>query len=178
VLAAVTPIRIVCANTEAAALRLAKGVHAQRTYTLRHLGDMTQKISEARNVMQVTTRYYEAFKAVGDKLALVKVSDRRAKAKIEELLPAVEGTGDRAAKNRQEARDTVMRILKGESEGGDTRGNAPGTAWTFYNAAVEYADWYRGEKKTGGRFQRALDDPDGLKAKAWEVSLDMAGILN
>lgn len=178
VLAAVTPVRIVCANTEAAALRLAKGQHAQRTYTLRHLGDMTQKIAEARNVMQVTTRYYESFKGIGDKLALVKVSDKRAKTYIEKLLPIEDGMGDRAAKNRGEARDTVFRILKGESEGGDTRGNAPGTAWTFYNSAVEYADWYRGEKKAGGRFQRALDDPDGFKAHAWELSLDMAGMLN
>ena len=177
VLAAVTPVRIVCANTEAAALRLAKGVHAQRTYTIRHLGDMTQKIAEARNVMQVTTRYYQIFKTVGDKLATVKISDRRAKTYIEKLLPVDDGQGDRAARNRQEARETVMRILKGESEGGDTTGNAPGTAWTFYNAATEYADWYRGEKKAGGRFQRALDDPDGFKAKAWELSLDMAGML-
>ena len=178
VLAAVTPVRIVCANTEAAALRLAKGVHAQRTYTLRHLGDMTQKIAEARNVMQVTTRYYESFKGIGDKLALVKISDKRAKNYIEKLLPVSEDLGERAARNRQEARDTVLRILKGEGEAGDTTGAAPGTAWTFYNAAVEYADWYRGEKKAGGRFQRALDDPDGFKTKAWELSLDMAGMLN
>ena len=178
VLAAVTPVRIVCANTEAAALRLAKGQHAQRTYTLRHLGDMDQKISEARNVMQVTTRYYKSFKTVGDKLALVKITDRRAKAYIEKLLPIEEGMGDRAAKNREEARNTVIRILKGEAEGGDTRGNAPNTAWSLFNAATEYADWYRGEKKAGGRFQRALDDPDGFKAKAWELSLDLAGMLN
>lgn len=178
VLAAVTPVRIVCANTEAAALRLAKGVHAQRTYTLRHLGDMDQKIADARNVLQVTTRYYESFKGIGDKLALVKISDKRAKNYIEKLLPIEEGLGDRAAKNRHEARDTVLRILKGEGEAGDTTGNAPGTAWTFYNAAVEYADWYRGEKKAGGRFQRALDDPDGFKSKAFELSLDMAGMLN
>jgi phage/plasmid-like protein (TIGR03299 family) len=178
VLAAVTPVRIVCANTEAAALRLAKGVHAQRTYTLRHLGDMDQKIADARNVMQVTTRYYESFKTVGDKLATVKLSERRAKTYIEKLLPIGEGTGDRAARNRQEARDTVLRILKGEGEGGNTSGNAPGTVWTFYNSAVEYADWYRSEKKEGGRFQRALDDPDGFKNHAWELSLDMAGMLN
>jgi phage/plasmid-like protein (TIGR03299 family) len=177
VLAAVTPIRIVCANTEAAALRLAKGAHAQRTYTLRHLGDMTQKIAEARNVMQVTTRYYESFKKVGDKLALVKISEKRAKNYIEKLLPIAEGTGDRAAANRREARDTVLRILRGEAEGGDTRGDSPDTVWTFYNAAVEYADWYRDERKSGGRMQRALDDPDGLKGRAWELSLEMAGML-
>ena len=177
VLAAVTPVRIVCANTESVALRLAKGVNAQRTYTLRHLGDMQQKIAEARNVMRVTTRYYEAFKGVGDKLALVKLSERRAKTAIEKLIPITEGSGDRAAKNRTEARDTVLRILKGEGESGDTRGNSPNTVWTFYNAAVEYADWYRSEKKEGGRFQRALDDPDGFKNHAWELSLDLAGQL-
>jgi phage/plasmid-like protein (TIGR03299 family) len=176
VLSAVTPIRIVCENTAGAALRLAKGVHANRTYTIRHLGNMSQKISEARNVMQVTVAYYDQFKKLGDKLALHSMSDKAALSYLNELIPIDDSMKERAARNRQEAREAVMHLFKNgtEVEGVNTLGNSPGTAWGFYNAATEYADWFRNERKDGGRFQRAIDDPDGFKGKAWEISLSAA----
>jgi phage/plasmid-like protein (TIGR03299 family) len=178
VVTAVTPVRIVCNNTLTAALHRAKNKDAQRTYTLRHLGNMQQKLSEAREVLQVTTNYYKEFKSLGDELARVKVSDQRVRNYLERLFAVEEGMGDRAAKNREESREVVRSIFLGQGPDGDTTGNAPGTYWTLYNAATEYADWCRGERKTGGRFQRALDDPDALKARAWDLILDQTGVKN
>ena len=185
VLVAMTPVRIVCQNTLGMALNRAKGRDAQRTYALRHLGNMSEKLAEARQTLDVTINYYEQFKAVGDKLALTKLSDKRAKAATELLFPKTEGMGDRAAKNRDEARRVVMDLFKlgqtasvEQSVKGDTRPqNALGTAWAWYNAATEYADHARGERKVGGRFQRAIDDPDWLKSKSFEIALDLAGSL-
>jgi phage/plasmid-like protein (TIGR03299 family) len=171
VLVAQTPIRIVCSNTEYAALRLARGVHAQRTYTLRHLGNMSQKIAEARQVLDVTINYYEQFKHVGDQLALAKVDSKDAESFVKNLLPIDPDQKERAARNREEARQVILSIFNGDGPDGDTTGNAPGTYWCLYNAAVEYADWMRPERKQGGRFQRALDDPDGFKSKAFELAL-------
>lgn len=178
-----TPVRIVCANTLSAAVHMAR--RAQRTYTLRHLGNMNQKIAEARNALEVTVNYYEQFKELGDKLALSKLSEKRAKTLTERLLPTEEGMGDRAIRNREEARETIMRLFK---EGTIVKAddgtiittvpeNAPKTVWAFYNAATEFFDWYRSERKNGGRFQRAIDDPDGMKNQAWAVSLDAAGVI-
>src|ERR1700752_4813994 len=49
--AAVTPIRIVCANTLGAALRQAEhGVAARRTFRFRHMGNLQAKFAEARQV--------------------------------------------------------------------------------------------------------------------------------
>jgi hypothetical protein len=49
VTAAVTPIRIVCANTLGATLRQAEhGVNAQRTFRFRHTGNLQAKFAEAR----------------------------------------------------------------------------------------------------------------------------------
>ena len=175
VITAITPIRIVCSNTEGAALRLAKGVHAQRTYTLRHLGNMSQKIHEARQVMDVTINYYEQFKLVGDKLALAKVSDKQAQNYVKALLPEAD-LGDRAVANRQESQQAILSIFKGKGQHPETVGNAPGSVWCLYNAAVEWADWFRDERKEGGRFQRSLDDPDGFKGKAFELALSKADL--
>jgi len=178
VLCSVTPIRIVCENTLGAALHIARGVRAQRTYTIRHLGNMSQKIAEARSVMDVTINYYEQFKALGDKLALEKISDKTAKRLTEKLLPIEQDMKERAAENREEARGAIMRLFKEGTEvnGISTVGNAPGTTWCWYNATTEYADHLRDERKSGGRFQRAIDDPDGFKAKSWALALETADL--
>ncbi len=177
VLAAMTPVRIVCQNTLGAAVSRAKNADAQRTYTIRHLGDMDAKIAEARNVLDVTVNYYKQFAKVGDKLAGAKLSEKRADALLEQLLPT-EGLGDRAADNRFEARAEIKRIFKEGNIVGkvSTVGASPGTVWAWYNAATEYADWHREERKSGGRFQRSLDDPDGFKTQAWNVSLQAANL--
>lgn len=184
VLAACTPVLIVCANTLGAAVSRAKGKDAQRTYTIRHLGDMNTKIAEARNVLGVTVDYYKQFKFLGDKLGTVKVSDKRARGFTETLLPINDMQGDRAARNVEEARAAVMSIYKEgthpsvERPGRDNtlRENSKGTIWALYNAATEYADWCRPERVEGGRWKRAIDDPDGLKGLAWTQALDYANL--
>jgi phage/plasmid-like protein (TIGR03299 family) len=182
VLCSLTPIRIVCMNTLGAAIRLAKGKNATRSYTIRHLGNMSNKIAEARNVLEVTINYYEQFKEVGDRLALAPMSEQRAKNILGELFPIDDSMKERAARNKEEAREAVMSLfLTGQGpvqrvSQGDTRPqNALGTAWAFYNACTEYADYGREERKVGGTFQRAIDDPDGLKTAAWNLTLDTVG---
>jgi len=165
VLAAMTPVRIVCMNTLLAAIHGA--ARAQRTYNIRHLGNMSQKIAEARNVLEITVNYYEQFKAMGDKLALQKIGDDGAVGLLSQLLPTEEGMGDRAATNREESREAIMSFFKGQGSAGDTTGNAPGTLWCLYNAIAEFADWERGVRKS--RFQRIVDDPDGLKRRGFEL---------
>jgi len=174
VLLAVTPVRVICMNMLTAAV-----ARAQRTYSIRHLGNPSLKIAEARHAMEVTTNYYEQFKEFDDKLALTKVSDKRAKRLTEALLPMPEDLGERAARNREEAREGVLHLFKHGTvvDGMSTvPQNAPDTLWAWYNGATEFADWYRSERKKGGRFQRAIDDPDSLKHRAWEIAVEAAGI--
>lgn len=176
VMTALTPIRIVCANTLTCATHLAKGKNAKRTYTLRHLGDMESKIKEARNVLQVTVDYYAAMKDIGDGLAKGKLSEKRADSILKMVIPVDESLGEKAQENRGVARADIMRIFKGEGRDGDTRGNAPDTLWCLFNAVTEWSDWQREERKEGGRWQRSLDDPDAFKADAWKVILDQGGL--
>lgn len=174
VLASLTPIRIVCQNTLSWAVAQAKGKNAQRTYTIRHLGNMSEKIAEARNVLDITINYYEQFKSVGDKLAGVKFSDSKADKVLTQLFPVEQGMGDRAAANKKEARDVVMSLFKGTSYNPQTVGNAPGTGWCLANAIGEYADW--GRRVNKDRFQRIIDDPDNLKGRGFGLVLASAGL--
>lgn len=178
VLTALTPIRIVCQNTLNCAVRIAKGKNkVHQTYSLRHLGNMDQKIQEARNVLEVTIDYYKALKQVGDGLAKAKVSETKATSVLKLLFPVDDSLSDRKIENIEESRSTVMAIFKGEGKSGDTSGNAPGSWWSLFNAMVEYSDWNRKEMKEGGRFQRSLDDPDAFKKTAWKLVLDQTGVL-
>jgi hypothetical protein len=170
-----TPVRIVCQNTLTCAVALAKGKNAQRTYRLRHLGDMEKKIAEARTVLQVTIDYYSALKQVGDGLGRVKVTEDKATRLLKTLFE-VEDLSDRKAENAEVKMFEIMRLFKGEGSQGDTRGNSAGSYWSLYNALVEWSDWSRAELKEGGRFQRSIDDPDAFKKKAWDIILDSVGV--
>ncbi|MGZ4198401.1 MAG: DUF932 domain-containing protein [Solirubrobacteraceae bacterium] len=70
VTAAATPIRIVCANTLGAALhRSEHGAAAQRTFRVRHTGNLQTKFAEARQVLGMTIDYQQQFKTLADRLA-------------------------------------------------------------------------------------------------------------
>src|SRR5919197_5557833 len=60
-----TPVRAVCANTVRAALARANAV-----YRVRHVGDPSGQLHEARAVLGMTIDYYRQFPAFGDRLAL------------------------------------------------------------------------------------------------------------
>lgn len=67
--ASITPIRVVCANTEAMALR-----GASQTFRIRHRGDLAGKVQEAKETLQVAHKYTDEFMAQSEALAKIEVS--------------------------------------------------------------------------------------------------------
>ena len=110
VTAAVTPIRIVCANTLGAALRQAEhGVHAQRTFRFRHTGNLQSKFAEARQVLGMTIEYQQQFKVLADQLALAPLSERALEHSVLRHLWVIdEQQGKLARANRER---TIGRVL-------------------------------------------------------------------
>ena len=78
-----TPVRAVCANTVRAALERARAV-----YRVRHVGDPTGQLHEARAVLGMTVDYYRQFAAFGDRLALQPMSERALRDVLARALPA------------------------------------------------------------------------------------------
>src|SRR3954453_2708637 len=112
-----TPVRAVCANNVRAALERARAV-----YRVRHVGDPTSQLHEARAVLGMTVDYYRQFAAFGDRLALTPISERALRSVLGELYPPDTALGGRALANRRRAREAVMALF-GD---GDTVGSAPG----------------------------------------------------
>lgn len=173
---AVTPIRWVCANTITYGLTVASS-----KFTVRHLGDsegLSVRLHEAREALGLTVNYYKQFKKVGDKLGTKKLADSKMAKVLTDLYPVEQGMGDRAAKNRTEAREMVMAIFKGTLGGtqAKTVGNAPGTAWCAINAVAEYQDHFIKVQSDEGRFIRATEDPGQVKQKAFRMIADSVGV--
>jgi phage/plasmid-like protein (TIGR03299 family) len=103
--AAVTPIRIVCANTLGAALRQTEhGANAQRTFRFRHTGNLQTKLAEARQVLGTTINYEPQFKALADRLALEPMTETALERRMLRHLWVIdEDTGPPARPSRERA---------------------------------------------------------------------------
>ena len=145
VTAAVTPIRIVCANTLGAALRQAEhGANAQRTFRFRHTGNLQTKFAEARQVLGMTINYEKQFKVLADGLALEPISELSLERRVLRHLWVIdEDTAPRARANRERAIEHVLSIFRGRGTAGDTTGNSPGSKWVAFNAIAEHLDYLK-----------------------------------
>lgn len=156
-----TPVRTVCNNTWEAAIG-----SAVNRFFIRHIGDASIRLAEAREALDLSIDYSKQFKKFGDRLAKQKIAERKVKAIAAELWPG-EGT-DRQVASAQRRREAVVHLFLE----GDTVGNAPGSKWCAANAFIESVEWGIGGRKPQtpqAQFTRHFEDPTGLKAKALDL---------
>ena len=172
VTAAVTPIRIVCANTLGAALRQADhGVNGQRTFRFRHTGNLQAKFTEARQVLGMTINYQKQFKELADRMAGQVISEAVLERRVLRHLWAIdEDLGRRARENRERTIESVLAVFRGRGIAGDTTGNSPGTKWTAFNAIAEHLDHGRRYTSRTSQVQRSFEDT-ALKQRALDLVL-------
>jgi phage/plasmid-like protein (TIGR03299 family) len=170
VTAAVTPIRIVCANTLGAALRQAEhGASAQRTFRFRHTGNLQAKFAEARQVLGMTINYERQFKELADRLACDRISEGSFERRVlRHLWVTDDDMGRRARENRERTIEKVLAIFRGRGVAGDTTGNSPGTKWTGFNAIAEHLDFGRRYTARTNQVQRSFED-SALKQRALDL---------
>jgi len=158
VIAATTPIRVVCQNTLNWGLE-----RARQKFSIRHTEQTSRRVHEARRVLELSIDYYEQFKHTGNLLASEPCSERQLQRVLDELYPS--GVGDRMTDRTRRSREQTKQRIVELFLHGDTKGNAPGSKWAAVNAIVEYGDWHRPMRQGGERFARAIDDgPDKTRA--------------
>ncbi|MGI8559667.1 MAG: DUF932 domain-containing protein [Solirubrobacteraceae bacterium] len=161
VIAATTPVRVVCQNT------LNWGLNrAQQKFSIRHTEQISRRVHEARRVLELSIDYYEQFKSTGNQLASEFCSERQLQSVLDELYPsrAEDSMTARTRKGREQVKHRIVDLFLH----GDTQGNAPGSKWAAVNAIVEYGDWHRPIRQGGERFARAIDD-SAQKTRALEL---------
>jgi phage/plasmid-like protein (TIGR03299 family) len=99
----VTPVRIVCANTQSAAIGSAKA-----SFAIRHTGGAHTAVQEARDALKLSWRYIEAFEAEAAKLYAAPMDTEQVRRFADALLEVeAAGTEATAAHRRQRANGIV-----------------------------------------------------------------------
>jgi hypothetical protein len=139
---------------------------ALQRFAIRHTEAVTQRVVQARRVLELSIDYYEQFKAQGDRLASESCSERQLRTVLDELYPS--GYRDTDSGRTRRSREQVKEKITSLFLAGDTQGNAPGSKWAALNSIVEYTDWLRPARSGSQRFARSLDDSAG-KTKALQL---------
>jgi phage/plasmid-like protein (TIGR03299 family) len=156
----VSPVRIVCANTQAAAFADNRGV-----YTFRHTGDITAKLADVRQALGMVPAYLDRFQEAAEKMAGTGLEWEQLQALARQLWPLAEDAAE-PAYLRQLARD---RDLKALFEQAPTQEAIRGTAWAGYQAITEWLDHSQPARSEHHRANKVLTDTavTNLKLRAF-----------
>lgn len=128
-----TPVRVVCANTERAALG-----NTRSSYTFRHTPGISGRIEEAKAALRLTFDWAEVFKIEAETMINTPMSTNTFDALIKAVWPEkfVGPTAEwRAPQTAQW--DTLQGLFKSAA----TQENIRNTVWAGYQSIVEYLDW-------------------------------------
>ncbi|GAA2031359.1 hypothetical protein GCM10009839_34080 [Catenulispora yoronensis] len=158
----VTPVRIVCANTQALALD-----RARYSFSIRHTESARAKIAEARKALGLMFRYVEEFEKAAERMVNETLALGEFEKVCRELWPL-----DKDPSPRKKANDAKrMGHLRRLFEYAPTNANIRGTRWAGVQAIGEYLDHYAPAKTDTVRAHRVLTSSDvtNLKQDAYRL---------
>jgi len=160
----VSPIRVVCANTLAAAL-----AGADSSFKVRHCKGASGAIQEAREALSLTWKYLDAFEAEAERMIAKSLTD----ATFEKMIAGLFSVDDaKSARAENVAAQHVAGIMSIWGSDSPTIESVKGTRWGGYQAITEYVDHYmdvRGGNTAEARAKRTLISKpiEGLKTRAF-----------
>ncbi len=128
----VSPVRVVCANTQALALR-----RAQSSFSIRHTSGARGNIAQAREALGLTFKYAEVFEREAEQMIAQSLTDAQF-AQIIGKLWTTESESKRSATITANRTD----VLTGLFADAPTNANIRGTRWAGYQAVTEYLDHF------------------------------------
>lgn len=140
--------RIVCQNTMNIALR-----GASRSWTTRHMGNLTTKMAEAHRTLDLATKYNDQFKIEADRLAKQKMTDNEFTAFIESLIPNKDDATDRLKRNIESLQEG-LRITYYQAPDLE---NFRGTKWGVLGAVTDFAT-HKQPLRSSDTYQERLFD--------------------
>lgn len=160
----VTPVRIVCKNTQTMALN-----SAQAYWSIRHTTNMRGLVDEARRSLGLTFKYTDAFQAEVEGLIAKELDEAKVRETFAALVEADKAETERQRDGRNAQVGELMELYRTS----DTVAMWKGTAFGAYNAVTEYVDHFGKVARKGGEAdQRALRtvaqsfQPYSLKVRA------------
>lgn len=166
----ITPVRIVCANTQSTALGSAKA-----SFSIRHTGGAKASIAEARAALKLSWRYIDVFEAEAAALYATPMDTDDMRRFTNALLDVDSAATAATLRNRREKASGIVTLWTSSP----TIAPIAGTRWAAYNAVTEFLDHLapiRGARTSAAASQaRALRNistagsPGSLKAQAFRM---------
>ena len=158
----VTPVRVVCANTQAAALRDNIGM-----YSTRHTGDPRQALTAARENLSLCFKYIGEFQSEAERMINATMTE----AEFDKIIRENYGPTEDMPKRAQTNAEKVIGELSALFNCADTQADIRGTHWAAYQAVTEYVDHSipvrgpQGADTAAVRAERVLTAPDLVRIK-------------
>ena len=160
---AMTPIRVVCQNTLNLALSTAK-----RSWSTNHTGDISGKLEDARNTLQLANRYMVELGKGIEQLQRIKLTDKQVLDYIEQFFPVSVDMSIQQRKNMQ----TLKEDMKLRYFDAPDLQHVGKNGYRFINAVSDFATHGRPLRETANfkenLFARTIDG-NTMIDKAYEI---------
>lgn len=127
----VTPVRVVCANTQRAAIN-----DAVSSYSVRHTSGARGRIAQAREALGLVWEYAAEFEKAAQRMVEAEMTLSELRTVVDRLWPEVKKDSPRATTNREQRHGQIAHLF----QHADTQAEIRGTRWAAYNALTEYAN--------------------------------------
>jgi phage/plasmid-like protein (TIGR03299 family) len=149
--AALTHIRAVCNNTVTMALN-----GASHKWSLRHQTSLSGKVAEAREALQMTFKYHDAFELEVQKMMAIPFTEKKMLNLANTIVPE-------AKVQKKKTVESLMDIYKNEKTVVDAAG--AGTAWAAFNTVTFFSDHVKKYHNDTSRFKSLADAGFGEKLR-------------
>lgn len=136
----VTPVRVVCANTQAAAVDAAKA-----SFSVRHTRAAEGIIAQAREALGITFNYVESFQQEAERMLERELHELDYELMLNNLFEVDKAKTVRQLNTAQSHVRGVMSLFRNSS----TMEGIRGTSWGGYQAVTEYTDHFMSVRDTG-----------------------------
>ncbi len=165
-----TPIRVVCANTEA----LARGSKASKLIRVRHHRFVKQNVQKLRDIMNLANQEFEATAEQYRFLASQPINDKDLRKYVRIVLDVNEGDFDDLSTRSQNIVKEVERLFV-EGKGNNLPG-VMGTYWAAYNGVTEYLNYSKGRTNENRMDSLWFGANGNLNARALETALTLTSV--
>ncbi len=149
---AITPVRVVCNNTLNLALH-----KAARSWSTHHIGDIQNKLFEARRSLELTSTYMLELSTQAEVLVNKSFTNRMVQEFIEVLFPVDEDATERKSDNVEVLRKGLLYTYRNAPDLAEYRG----TGWGLMNAVSDFATHTKPMRRTPtyqeGLFSKVVD---------------------
>jgi len=164
----ISPVRVVCANTQAMAISRAKS-----RFSVKHTKNGTKSIiAQARDTLGMTYEYLEGFEQAAERMIQRELTSDQFEHIVQQLMPIPEDATPLINQRMRQEQAILRRLF----DASDTMDEIRNTAWSGYQAVTEYLDHYRtvhGKKSNEGDIYRAMQVASGksgeLKNRAFRL---------